>query len=116
MDENTEQRGARKIRTRRLAIVTAGPLAVFLVLGASGLVFAQDPSATKSGFGMMGGKSWAGVTSQAGPTMMGSARMMYGSPMLLGRTADQLRAMQALHDEMLAAGRCDPADMLDILQ
>ena len=76
--------------SKRIGLVTGGMLAGALLLGTAGLVAAQDPT------GMTGGQMGAG--------MMGGGQM--GT-----MTADQLEQMDALHDQMIESGVCDPAQM-----
>ena len=85
--------------SKRIGLVTGGLLAGALLLGTAGLVAAQDPTG-----GMMGG--------QMGPGMMGG---QMGAGMMSGQmgamSADQLEEMDALHDQMIESGVCDPAQM-----
>ena len=87
--------------SKRIGLVTGGLLAGALLLGTAGLVAAQDPTtptpsptAVGSG-GMMGGQMGAGMMGGQMGTM----------------TAGQLEQMDALHDQMIASGVCDPAQM-----
>ncbi len=100
--------------SKRIGILAGGALAGALLLGTAGLALAQDPSPSPSassswGAGMMGGQNGAG--------MMGGAGKMGGNGMLGGQmgrgtlTPEQLEKMDALHDQMVASGTCDPAQM-----
>ena len=84
---------------RRLGIIAGGVLAVTLLLGTAGLAAAQDPTPSPSqmGAGMMGGQMGAGMMGG----QMGAGLM----------TTQQLEQMDALHDQMVATGTCDPAQM-----
>jgi Spy/CpxP family protein refolding chaperone len=86
--------------SKRIGLVTGGMLAGALLLGTAGLVAAQDPT------GMTGGQMGAGMMGggQMGAGMMGGGQM--GT-----MTADQLEQMDALHDQMIESGVCDPAQM-----
>ena len=80
--------------SKRIGILAGGALAGTLLLGAAGLVFAQDPTPSPSaGSGMMGGSGMGG--------QMGHGNL----------TPEQLEKMDALHDQMVASGTCDPAQM-----
>ena len=115
---------------KRIGIVMGGLVAGALLLGTAGLVAAQDPTATpmpsptavgpggmmgggQNGTGMMGGQMGAGMMGgQMGAGMMGG---QMGAGMMGGQmgtmTADQLEQMDALHDQMIESGVCDPAQM-----
>jgi hypothetical protein len=68
----------------------------------------------QSGVGMMGGQSGVGMMGgQSGVGMMGGQS---GVGMMGNLSPDELQKMRALHDEMLASGRCDPADMAELHQ
>ena len=110
--------------SKRIGFVTGGMLAGALLLGTAGLVAAQDPttptpSPTAVGpGGMMGGQNGAGMMGgQMGAGMMGGqmgAGMMggqMGAGMMGTMTAEQLEQMDALHDQMIESGVCDPAQM-----
>ncbi|MEW5990398.1 MAG: hypothetical protein AB1736_03515 [Chloroflexota bacterium] len=116
--------------SKRIGLATGGLLAGALLLGTAGLVAAQDPTATpgggmmggQNGAGMMGGQNGAGMMGgQMGAGMMGGqmgAGMMggqMGAGMMGGQmssmTAEQLEQMDALHDQMIESGVCDPAQM-----
>ncbi len=80
--------------TKRLGIL-GGALAGTLLLATAGLVAAQDPTPSPStmggagmGAGMMNGQMGAGMMAP-----------------------DQLEQMAALHDQMVATGAGDPAQM-----
>ena len=96
--------------SKRIGLAAGGLLAGALLLGTAGLVAAQDPTtptpsptAVGSG-GMMGGQMGAGMMGgQMGAGMMGG---QMGT-----MTAGQLEQMDALHDQMIASGVCDPAQM-----
>ena len=75
------------MNAKRKRLLMAGPLAAGILLGTAGLAIAQDPTSSPPPGGMMGNLS-----------------------------ADQLQKMRDLHDEMLASGRCDPADMAELHQ
>jgi hypothetical protein len=106
--------------SKRIGLVTGGLLAGALLLGTAGLVAAQDPTATPtpgpttvSPGGMMGDQMGAGMMGgQMGAGMMGG---QMGAGMMGGQmgtmTADQLDQMNALHDQMIENGLCDPAQM-----
>ena len=85
--------------SKRIGLVTGGLLAGALLLGTAGLVAAQDPTAGtpggQMGAGMMGGQMGAGMMGGQMGTM----------------TAEQLEQMDALHDQMIRSGVCDPAQM-----
>jgi len=85
--------------TNRVRLFGGAILTGALLLGTAGLALAQDPTAS-SGIDRMGSGGMMG-----GQGVMGSGGMM-GS-----LTADQLKAMSAMHARMTASGRCDPADM-----
>ena len=98
--------------SKRIGLVAGGLLAGGLLLGTAGLVAAQDPTATPGG-GMMGGQNGGGMMGgQNGGGMMGGQN---GGGMMGGQmgtlTADQLEQMDALHDQMIESGVCDPAQM-----
>ena len=80
--------------SKRIGLMTGGLLAGALLLGTAGLVAAQDPTATPS------------------PTMVGPGGMMGGQMGTM--TADQLEQMDALHDQMIESGVCDPARMQEL--
>ena len=102
--------------SKRIGLVTGGLLAGALLLGTAGLVAAQDPTTTPTPSpttvgpgGMMGGQMGAGMMGgQMGTGMMG-ADMMGGQMGTM--TAEQLVQMNALHDQMVESGVCDPAQM-----
>ena len=73
--------------TKRNQLLMAAPLAAGILLATAGFAMAQDPNSGAPAGGMMGNLS-----------------------------ADQLQKMRDLHDEMLASGRCDPADMAELHQ
>ena len=106
--------------SKRIGLVTGGLLAGALLLGTAGLVAAQDPTTTPTPSptavgpgGMMGGQDGAGMMGgQDGAGMMGGqdgAGMMGGQ--MGSMTAEQLEQMDALHDQMIESGVCDPAQM-----
>jgi hypothetical protein len=103
--------------TKRIGILAGGALAGVLLLGTAGLVLAQDPTPSPTaspswGPGMMGGAGMMG--GQMGAGMMGgqmSAGMMGGQMGAGTMTSEQLEKMDALHDQMVAFGTCDPAQM-----
>jgi len=93
------------VNAKRKRLLMAGPLAAGILLGTAGLAIAQDPTSSLPPGGMMGG--------------LPGVRMMAGLPgvgMMGNLSADQLQKMRDLHDEMLASGRCDPADMAELHQ
>ena len=106
--------------SKRIGLVTGGLLAGALLLGTAGLVAAQDPTPTPTPNptavgpgGMMGGQMGAGMMGgQMGAGMMGGQN---GAGMMGGQiermTAVQLEQMDALHDQMIESGVCDPAHM-----
>ncbi len=100
--------------SKRIGLLTGGMLAGALLLGTAGLVVAQGPASTPTPSptgigpgGMMGG--------QMGTGMMGG---QMGAGMMGGQTgtmsADQLKQMATLHDEMVKSGACDPAQMQEL--
>ena len=94
--------------SRRIGFVAGGLLAGAVLMGTAGFVAAEDPTATQpSGAGMMAGQ----MGGQMGGMMGGQkgAGMMGGQMGTL--TADQFKQMDELHDQMLASGVCDPAQM-----
>jgi len=99
--------------SKRTAILAGGALAGAILLGTAGLALAQDPSPSPSGTptwgpGMMGGQWGSGMMgNQSGAGMMGGA---YGG-MMGTLSPDQLEQMDALHDQMLENGTCDPTQM-----
>ena len=85
--------------SKRLGFITSGLLTGALLLGTAGLVVAQDPPSkpTRSPFGRMGGQNGTGMMgSQNGTGMMGG---QIGT-----MSADQLKQMATLHDEMVKSG------------
>ena len=94
----------------RFGLVTGGLLGGALLIGTAGMVAAQDapatptpPTAICSG-GMMGTQDAAGMMGgQSGAGMMGGQ--------MITMTSEQLDAMDALHDQMIESGVCDPAQM-----
>jgi Spy/CpxP family protein refolding chaperone len=97
--------------SKRIGILAGGALAGALLLGTAGLAFAQDPTPTSgagssSGAGMMGGQGAAGMMGGQGAAGMMGGAMDHGS-----LTPEQLQKMDALHDQMVASGTCDPAQM-----
>ena len=91
--------------TKRNQLLMAAPLAAGILLATAGFAMAQDPNSGAPAGGMMGGQSGVG--------MMGG---LPGVGMMGNLSADQLQKMRDLHDEMLASGRCDPADMAELHQ
>ena len=97
--------------SKRIGLVTGGLLAGALLLGTAGLVAAQDPTPTPTPNptavgpgGMMGGPMGAGMMGgQNGAGMMGGQ--------MDSMTAAQLEQMDALHDQMMESGVCDPGHM-----
>ena len=92
--------------SRRWGLVTGGLLAGALLLGTAGLVTAQDPTTVPTPSPATVGPSWM-MGGQMGAGMMGG--QMGGRMGTL--TADQLKQMDALHDQMIESGACDPARM-----
>ena len=101
--------------SRRKALIAGGALAGTLLLGTAALALAQDPTPNPSqmgpgmisgGVGMMGGHMGM-MGGQMGAGMMGGTGMMGTGTM----TSEQLEQMDALHDQMVANGTCDPAQM-----
>ena len=90
--------------SKRLGFITGGLLTGALMLGTAGLVLAQDPASTPTpsptGIGpgsMMGGQTGTGMMGgQNGAGMMGG---QMGT-----MSADQLKQMATLHDEMVKGG------------
>ena len=90
--------------SKRLGFITGGLLTGALMLGTAGLVLAQDPASTPTpsptGIGpgsMMGGQNGTGMMGgQTGTGMMGG---QMGT-----MSADQLKQMATLHDEMVKSG------------
>lgn len=90
--------------SKRLGFITGGLLTGALMLGTAGLVLAQEPASTPTpsptGIGpgsMMGGQNGAGMMGgQNGTGMMGG---QMGT-----MSADQLKQMATLHDEMVKGG------------
>ncbi len=81
--------------SKRLGFITGGLLTGALMLGTAGLVLAQEPASTPTpsptGIGpgsMMGGQNGAGMMGGQMGTM----------------SADQLKQMATLHDEMVKGG------------
>lgn len=115
--------------SKKLGILAGSALAGTLLLGTAGLVAAQDPTATPSptpwsgmtgGAGMMGG-GMSGGTGMMGGGMSGDGMMggagagMMGGHMGTGTmTSDQLEQMDKLHDQMVASGTCDQAQMQEL--
>jgi hypothetical protein len=107
--------------SKRIGVLAGSVLAGTLLLGTAGLVAAQDPTATPSptagsgmtgGGGMMGGQMGAGMGGDMpGSYGMGGAGMMDGTGTM---TSDQLEQMDELHDQMIASGTCDPAQMQEV--
>ena len=79
--------------SKRIGLVTGGLLAGALLLGTAGLIAAQDPTTTPT----------------PSPTTVGPGGMMGGQMGTM--TAEQLEQMNALHDQMVESGICDPAQM-----
>jgi len=96
--------------SKRIGLMASGLVAGALLLGTAGLVAAQDPTGPG---GMMGGQNGAGMMGgQNGAGMMGGqngAGMMGGEMGTM--TAEQLERMEALHDQMIESGVCDPGAM-----
>ncbi len=82
--------------SKRIGLLTGGLLAGALLLGTAGLVVAQGPASTPtpSSFGV-------------GP------RGMMGGQMGI-MSADLLKQMATLHDQMVKSGACDPAQMQEL--
>ena len=111
--------------SKRIGILAGSALAGALLLGTAGLVAAQDPTATPSpapwsgmtggagmmGGGMAGGGMGAGMMGSSG---MGGAGMMGGQMGTGTMTSDQLEQMDKLHDQMVASGTCDRAQMQEL--
>lgn len=106
--------------SKRIGLVAGGLLAGALLLGTAGLVAAQDPTPTQTPNptavgpgGMMGGPMGAGM--MGGPMAAGMMGRQNGAGMMGGQmdsmTAAQLEKMDALHDQMMESGVCDPAHM-----
>ena len=106
--------------TKRVGMLAGTVLSGALILGTAGLTLAQDPTPTPStspgwempggmmggGTGMMGGGTGM-MGGQTGTGMMGNMEMN-GTGMM---SADQLRQMTSLHDQMVTSGTCDSAQM-----
>ncbi len=91
--------------SKRIGLLTGGLLAGALLLGTAGLAAAQAPASTPtpSSFGvgprgMMGGQNGTGM-------MGGQMGIM---------SADLLKQMATLHDQMVKSGACDPAQMQEL--
>ena len=82
-----------------MGILAGGTLAGVLLLGTPGLVLAQDPTPSPT------------ASPSYGRGMMGGAGMMGGQMGAGMMTSEQLEQMDALHDQMVASGTCDPAQM-----
>ena len=86
--------------SKRLGFLTGGLLTGALLLGTAGLALAQDPTSTPtaspSGIGQMGAGMMGG---QNGTGMMGG---QMGT-----MSADQLKQMAAIHNEMAKGGALD---------
>ncbi len=97
--------------SKRLGFLTGGLLTGALLLGTAGLAAAQDPTTTPTPSptavapgGMMGGQNGAGMMSgQNGAGMMG---VQMGT-----MSADQLKQMAAIHNEMAKGGALDFSQM-----
>jgi len=90
--------------TKRVGMLAGTVLSGALILGTAGLTLAQDPTPTPStspGWEMPGGMMGGGTG------MMGNMEMN-GTGMM---SADQLRQMTSLHDQMVTSGTCDSAQM-----
>ena len=101
--------------SKRLGFITGGLLTGALLLGTAGLVVAQDPASKptpspsgigQNGTGMMGSQNGSRMMgSQNGAGMMGGQN---GTGMMGGQmgtmSADQLKQMATLHDEMVKSG------------
>ena len=86
--------------TKRVGMLAGTVLSGALILGTAGLTLAQDPTPTPStspGSEMPGGMMGGGTGMMGGGTGMMSA--------------DQLRQMTSLHDQMVTSGTCDSAQM-----
>ncbi len=109
----------------RTGLLTGGLLAGTLLLGTVGSVAAQDhfitptPSPTavapgdmmgdQNGADMMGGQNGARMMGgQNGADMMGGQN---GAEMMGTMSADQLKQMTTLHDQVVRTGVRDPAQM-----
>ena len=96
--------------------IVAGSLATALVVGAAGLVAAQDPSPTPTGMpagacaGMMGGSGSAMMGGASAEMMCSGGGMMGGSRMMGTLSPEDLAAMTAMHDRMVATGICSAGD------
>ncbi len=116
--------------TKRRGLIAGGMLAGAVLLATAGIAAAQDPTAspsaslTRSGAGMMTGQSGAGmigsqVTGQTGAGMIGSqmtgqpgAGMMNGQPGAGMMTPELFKQMDAVHDQMVANGGPNQAQMI----
>ena len=97
--------------TKRRGLVAGGLLAGALLLGTAGLVAAQDPTTTPTanpgwgGAGMMGGQ----LNGQLGAGMMGGQMNgQLGAGMM---TPELFEQMDAIHDQMVASGGANYAQM-----
>ena len=99
--------------TKRRGLVAGGLLAGALLLGTAGLVAAQDPTTSPTanpgwgGAGVMGGQ----MNGQMGaPGMMGGQMNgQMGAPGMM--TPELFEQMDAIHDQMVASGGANHAQM-----
>ena len=97
--------------SKRIGILAGGALAGALLLGTAGLALAQDPTPSPTA-NPMGGSGMMGGSGTMGSNGMVSSSGMMGGQMGAGTlTPDQREKMDAFHDQMLASGACDPAQM-----
>ncbi len=97
--------------SKRLGFLTGGLLTGVLFLGTAGLAAAQAPTTTPTPSptavapgGMMGGQNGAGMMGgQNGAGMMGGQ--------MGAMSADQLKQMAAIHNEMAKGGALDFSQM-----
>ncbi len=88
------------MNTKRRGLIAGGMLAGALLLGTAGFVAAQDPSATPA---------WGGAAGMM--SGQGAAAMMGGQNGAGMMTPELLKQMDAIHDQMVASGGANHAQM-----